>query len=130
MRKLLLTFLAVFYLGVSSGATVHFHYCMDELVNWGLSSTKGDACSNCGMPKKDSKSCCKEEAKQAKLEKSDAASQAKIQFKQPLIHIDLLPGFRLESFDVVQTVRRSSLSNAPPVDSSVPVFVKNCTYRI
>jgi hypothetical protein len=51
MKRTLLTILAIFYLGVSSGATVHFHYCMGELVSWGLAKQAGKVCDFCGMSK-------------------------------------------------------------------------------
>ncbi|WP_200864732.1 hypothetical protein [Arcticibacter svalbardensis] len=36
MKKFFVTLFVVFYLGVSSGATMHFHYCMGQLVDMGL----------------------------------------------------------------------------------------------
>jgi hypothetical protein len=76
MKKLIITVLAVFYLGVSSGATVHFHYCMGELIEWGLSndSSEGaDDCSNCGMKKGVSEDCCKDQKQELKLKECQKA---------------------------------------------------------
>jgi hypothetical protein len=51
MKKFLVTILAIVYLGSSIGATTHFHYCMDKLVNWDFGQAKKDKCSKCGANK-------------------------------------------------------------------------------
>ncbi|MBK8522228.1 MAG: hypothetical protein IPL54_15650 [Chitinophagaceae bacterium] len=35
-EKFITAILAVLYLGTSSGATIHMHYCMGKLAEWGL----------------------------------------------------------------------------------------------
>lgn len=66
MKRIALTILAFVYITVSSGATVHFHYCMDKLIGWGFTSKSSDKCGSCGMVKKDHKGCCHDEHKTIK----------------------------------------------------------------
>ena len=131
MKKLLITVLAVFYLGVSSGATVHFHYCMGELIEWGLSndSSEGaDDCSNCGMKKGVSEDCCKDQKQELKLKDSQKAPlsnyQAKIFIAEPILYHELqvntLPSISEQYFSVY-TVPRSE---------KTPVFIRNRNFRI
>lgn len=133
MKKILLTILAVFYLGVSSGATVHFHYCMGKLVSWGLEKqSTGKVCEFCGMPKTAAKkkSCCKDTAQQAKVEKSQKVNQAVYKFEQPATAIVLPEFFVNYQLEIPVKITREALSNAPPDGQQIPVFIKNCTYRI
>ena len=71
MKRLLVTILAILYLGTSTGATIHMHYCMGKLVDMKLWHSGRDKCGNCGMKKSKAcaKKCCKDEHKLVKLEK-------------------------------------------------------------
>ena len=131
MKKLLITVLAIFYLGVSSGATVHFHYCMGELIEWGLSndSSEGaDDCSNCGMKKGVSENCCKDQKQELKLKESQKAPlstfNAKILVVEPILYHELL----------VQTLpscsEQHSFVNSVPRTEKTPVFILNRNFRI
>lgn len=52
MKKFLVAILALLYLTTSTGATVHMHYCMGKLIDWGFTHSKKDSCENCGMSKR------------------------------------------------------------------------------
>lgn len=132
MKRILLTILAIFYLGVSSGATVHFHYCMGELVSWGLEKQSRTVCDFCGMPKSESKkkSCCKDVEQKAKVEKSQKVNQAVYKFDQ-LAGLSILPElFVSYQAPVPVKITSTAWSNAPPYEQQIPVYLKNCTYRI
>lgn len=132
MKRILLTILAVFYLGVSSGATVHFHYCMGKLVKWGLERQSAKVCDSCGMPLTASKkkSCCKDVEQKVKVEKSQKANQTIYKFDQVLTAV--LPSALFSNYVVQIPVKitREALSNAPPEGQPIPVYIRNCTYRI
>ncbi len=132
MKRTLLTILAIFYLGVSSGASMHFHYCMGELVSWGLAKQSAKVCDFCGMPKTsdDKKSCCKDVEQQAKVEKSQKASQVVYKFES--VSSAILQPELYSNYQALIPVRitREALSNAPPSGQPIPVYQKNCTYRI
>lgn len=134
MKRTLLTILAVFYLGVSSGATLHFHYCMGELVSWGFDQQNKDICGLCGMPKGKSKSktksCCEDEKQQPKVDKSQKANTPVYEFNAALSAVILPSLFVNYKPEIPVKITREALSNAPPDGNKIPVFLKNCTYRI
>jgi len=132
MKRTLLTILAIFYLGISSGATMHFHYCMGELVSWGLAKPTAKVCDYCGMPKAAAKkkSCCKDLTQQAKVEKSQKASQTVYKFEQLSAMVILPQPYASYQAPVPLKITREALSNAPPDQDDLPVYLKNCTYRI
>ena len=64
MKKAVVAILACLYLLVSTGATIHTHYCMGKLVDWGLSTKSTGKCSKCGMVKTKAdtdKGCCNDD---------------------------------------------------------------------
>lgn len=131
MKKLLITVLAVFYLGVSSGATVHFHYCMGELIEWGLSnntSEGADDCSNCGIKKGVSENCCKDQKQELKLKESQKAPlslyQAKIFVVEPILYHE----FQVKTLSPIS--EQHSFINAVPRTGKTSVFIRNCNFRI
>lgn len=131
MKKFIITLFAVFYLGVSSGATVHFHYCMGQLIEWGLSEDARDNagnCSNCGMKKGASEDCCKDQKQELKVKDSRKAPvisfQAKIFALEPQIFSEL----QEVTFSTVKELL--PLSNAPPRTEKTAVFIRNCNFRI
>ncbi|WP_222538512.1 HYC_CC_PP family protein [Pedobacter polysacchareus] len=132
MKKTLLTIIALFYLGISSGSTLHFHYCMGELVSWGLEKQSAALCELCGMPKSQSKgkSCCQDQQQETKVDQSQTASQHVFQFNPPIQAIIPAVFFLDYAVEVPVKMTREALSNAPPDGLKVPVFLKNCTYRI
>ncbi|MBC8984396.1 hypothetical protein H9X96_01250 [Pedobacter sp. N36a] len=132
MKKTLLTIIAMFYLGISSGSTLHFHYCMGELVSWGLEKQSAELCEFCGMPKSPSKgkSCCEDQQQETKVDQSQTASQQVYQFNPPFQAIIPAVFFLDYAVELPVKITREALSNAPPDGLKVPVFLKNCTYRI
>ncbi|SHG63471.1 HYC_CC_PP family protein [Pedobacter caeni] len=134
MKRTLLTILAVFYLGVSSGATLHFHYCMGELVSWGLDQQDKEICGFCGMPKgtpkAKAKSCCEDEKQQPKVDKSQKANVPVYEFNAASSAVILPSLFVNYKLEIPVKITREALSNAPPDGNKIPVFLKNCTYRI
>jgi len=132
MKRALLTILAIFYLGVSSGAAVHFHYCMDKLVSWSMTKQSGKLCDFCKMPLAESKkkSCCKDVKHEVKVENSQKVNPTVYKFDQsstPLLSPELFVSYQVT---VPVKIIREALSNAPPDRQRVPVYLKNCTYRI
>ena len=132
MKRLLLTLLTVFYLGTSSGAVVHLHYCMGELVNLSLTKSEQSTCGVCGMTKTESSknSCCKDDSKEVKLDQSKKTNQFVYSFKQvPAI---VISNFKSDVYHLALSAQQvqTVYSNAPPERLSVPVFIRNCTYKI
>ena len=131
MKKLLITFLAVFYLGVSSGATVHFHYCMGQYIDWGFSNEKTDNaenCSNCGMSISKSEDCCKDN--QLKFKVKDSLKVTVIAYHAKMLVIDpgTFPDFIETSVPFVKEF--NPYSHPVPRTQKTPVFLRNCNFRI
>lgn len=131
MKKLIITFLAIFYLGISSGATVHFHYCMGELIDWGFTDNPKEStedCINCGMKKGVSRDCCKEQKQEFKLKEAQKTAINTIQAKV----FTLLP---ISFPNYTQTLRESQqvlipVNYAPPRIQKTAVFILNNNFRI
>lgn len=134
MKKFAVSILAVLYLGLSSGATIHFHYCMGRLIGSSLvnNSAASDKCNKCGMPKKENgKSCCKDEFRNLKIEKDQNVNTGNIQ------SIKLAKTAVVSKFIEYTPLSKHSLSNfinissnAPPEKSNVPVYLRNRVFRI
>jgi len=130
MKRILVTILAIFYLGVSSGATLQFHYCMGKLVDWELSSKISEKCDKCGMKKGSTKDCCKTSEKQFKVDNSHKASGNDFLLKVSTTDL-LFSGYALNNQIVVfSNTSDHPFANAPPGLSDVSVFLRNCNFRI
>lgn len=130
MKKVLITVLAVFYLGVSSGTTVYFHYCMEQLVNVGLGHAKSSKCSNCGMERTASKECCKDKHQQLKIEQAQNTAQSNLLLKQlPISALSQqLALFIVQA--VPSSIEEHPISHSPPHTEKLPLFIQNRTFRI
>jgi len=77
LKKVAVILLFLVYGSASVGATVHLHYCMNELSGWSLASHEGEKCGKCGMKGPIKDGCCKDEQKHFKLntdhQKADVA---------------------------------------------------------
>lgn len=130
MKKFIVTLLAVLYLGVSSGATVHFHYCMGRLVEWGFSVKKSDTCSKCGMHKQTAKKCCNEQSKQLKVDNAQQVSVSHIVFQQvPVILPDDMP--RPDALVMLPIFSKTIVIHGPPPEGvRESLYLLNRTFRI
>ncbi|WP_074964082.1 HYC_CC_PP family protein [Pedobacter antarcticus] len=132
MKKTLLIFLAVFYFGISQGATVYLHYCMGELVQMGMIESQSPSCDFCGMTSKQAKekTCCEKETKLLKVDESQKTVPSHFQFEQaPAIVLKTIT-WQTKNVIIPIELGKASLSNAPPQKQDIPVFIRNCTYRI
>lgn len=130
MKRFIVTILAVFYLGVTSGATVYFHYCMGRLVETGLASKESQKCGKCGMDAESSKSCCKHESKQVKIDSAQKLVDYSLEFKSINSHVDGKGYLALPEIYISTVTEEQPLVNAPPGTDSTPVFIRNCNFRI
>jgi len=133
MKKIIVAILAVLYLGSSSGATIHLHYCMGRLVDLSFSfyEKEKEKCNKCGMKNfKDKKGCCKNEYKQVKIEKDQKTSQCIWQFTKTITGISpaALPAcaFSPEFFPEAYYPN----NHAPPRAVDTPIYICNCVFRI
>lgn len=132
MKKFLGVILAVFYLGVSSGANVHFHHCMGQLVEWGLSSTKTEGssrCKKCGMSADSENDCCKHQSKEAKVDKVQKTAENYFHFELQATELkSAFPNSDLPSYSFL--TEAYPLSNSPPLAAHTPTYLRVCNFRI
>ncbi|MEO3404150.1 hypothetical protein AAFN85_09620 [Mucilaginibacter sp. CAU 1740] len=131
-KKLFITFLTVLYLGVSSGATLHYQYCMGRLVRVVLWHSDTDPkCRTCGMRKemKAAKKCCTDQHQQLKSEKSVPVTYSHISLglSAALLPVALFPLMANSQFSLAISY---PVNHAPPPQARIPVFLRNCTFRI
>ena len=137
MKRFVASILAVLYLSTSMGATVHFHYCMNRLVGWGLVDGESKFCESCGMAKKTvmdgcsvgMKDCCHDEHKQFQSDRAQKPVQSWVEW-------NLTPAVTVPAYIewnepvVVSPSQVHPLGNGPPIEGKVPVFLRNSTFRI
>jgi len=137
MKKVLATILAIIYLSTSMGATIHLHYCMGKLVAWGLLDHSAKNCTSCGMqnmPAEGSKvckkDCCRDEHRQIKTDKDQKLDQSSLEFAK------IIPSVAILSFNtwtdpfIASPVRTLPPVKGPPLITGIPVFLRNCNFRI
>ncbi|MFN4315327.1 MAG: HYC_CC_PP family protein [Chitinophagaceae bacterium] len=129
--KFVVTILAFIYLTASVGTTIHFHYCMDKLVNAGLWHNNDKKCGKCGMDKshEGNKGCCKDEHKQLKLE-NDHKGVSTYQLTELASVLLPVPLFELPHINLPTVTEQNPLSHAPPRRGDIAVYIQNCVFRI
>jgi hypothetical protein len=132
MKKILAAILAVIYLGTSTGATVHMHYCMGKLADWGLGHNKSKTCGECGMEKSEEKDngCCKDEHKFVKNDGDQKIAEAGFQMMQ-LASVALPVSFvEIPDNNFSSVTEENPISHAPPRSTGVAVYILNRTFLI
>jgi hypothetical protein len=128
MKKLLVSIIAVLYLGTSIGATVNLHYCMGRLVNWDFSHKEHRTCGKCGMEKATKSGCCEDKYKVLQVEKDHKAGSTYQSMQPPAIeHTAIYPSF---SSVVITTLSEEQPVSKGPPRSLVPVHIRLCVFRI
>jgi hypothetical protein len=130
MKKILATILAFMYLTVSTGATIHLHYCMGKLISWDLSHQEKSKCSTCGMDKKDHKGCCKDEHKILQVDKDQKTTDLSFQFHAFSHDAIAANHVYLPFAPIFSPVIENPVSHGPPQSGAIPIFVLNCNFRI
>lgn len=131
MKQFIAVIIAILYMGSTTGATLHMHYCMGKLVDSGLWHNESKTCGKCGMHKdKEAKDgCCKDEHKQVKLETDHKAATG--YFLSQLFTIGApATFFELPAIDLPSIAEKNPVSNAPPRSTGIAVYIRNCVFRI
>ena len=132
MKKYIIFILAFLYLGLSTGATVHMHFCMGKLVGSSLwHNAISDLCSKCCMQKKASNNkCCKDEHKIVKIEQDQNVSIA-VDHLVDLTAIEIESNnFIISEIFISSLIEKTSLSSAPLLWFKIPIYIRNCVFRI
>jgi hypothetical protein len=132
MKKFIVSILAILYLGTSTGATFHMHYCMGKLADWGLGHNKSKTCGECGMEKSDEKDngCCKDELKFVKNDSDQKINEVGIQMMQLVSTAMPQSFFEVPAKHISSITEENPISHAPPRSSGIAVYILNRTFLI
>lgn len=119
------------YLGLSSGITVHLHYCMGKLSEWSLLESKDESCGKCGMEKKstEARGCCDDDAKYVKLQQ-DHKQASELLFSTPLPPAVTIEFPEIPSPSWVTAATLIPYSNAPPRSPKQARFIVIGSIRV
>jgi hypothetical protein len=132
LKKGLFLILSIIYFITSTGADLHYHYCMGKLADWSVWSQNDEKkCSKCGMDKNDegNNGCCKDEHKWFKIEDDQKAN---FQLESPTLSSTEINQISGCTFSRVLTgiSKLHPISNAPPRKNDIAVFILNHNFRI
>lgn len=132
MKKLVTLILALIYLGSSTGATVHLHYCMGKLADWGLGHQQSESCGTCGMDQSSSEDsgCCKDEHKFIKSDPDQKLVEAGLQLMQLAAVSISLDHFMIPAPAITVLAEEQPVSNAPPRKNTPDLYLLNRAFLI
>ena len=129
MKKFVVLLLLLVYGSATMGATIHVHYCMNQLVGWSLIDSNDHPCQTCGMEKKGS--CCKDSKAQIKLaadqQKSESSASANFNSYQFCLFPIVSDYLQIAS---TEPEARQLISRPPPLlpYSASPEFL--CVFKV
>lgn len=113
---------------VSSGFAMEIHYCMGKREGVDFYKTAEDKCSRCGMKEKKG-GCCNDEHRFYKL--ADAHKNVFNNYTATISPVALIHEIIPFSIHFLSPGIINALPNkAPPGDPAIPIFLKNCVFRI
>ena len=125
MKKILATILAFVYISTSTGATVHMHYCMGKLAEWGFGHVNSNACGQCGMDKNDRSNdgCCDNELTFIKNDNDQKA--AEFCFQLINTQVVTLPAAYTQAIflPVISITESNLLINTAPRNGDIAVYL-------
>lgn len=132
MKKFLAFILTIFYLASTTGATVHMHYCMGEMVNKSFWHNDEKECSRCGMEKtgEDDNGCCKDEQQQFKIDNEHKITETSFHATQQDAVLSPLYFEKPQAFHFIPVNEAHPASNAPPGSGSIPIYKRNGVFLI
>lgn len=131
MKRITAFILIILYLGTSTGATMHFHYCMGERAGSSIWGGNEKNCGNCGMENEEgaTSGCCKDEIHWIKLDDDQKASSTVIEIPRCLTeHYDIPDLTLIATCSVLRPALPESTS--PLRSPQSPAYLLNCIFRI
>lgn len=132
VKRIFVVILSILYITSTTGATLHMHYCMGKLADWGLGHKSSEKCSKCGMVKKNKKGndCCKDEHKFLKND-ADQKTAETVSRLITVLWVAVPASFVEMSFnDFTSLTVENPASNAPPRSMGTAIYIRNCTFLI
>ena len=126
MKRILVTILAIIYLGVSSGVAMTINYCFGKLSSIDIFHHTGK-CSKCGM--KTNGGCCTQEFKIVKLTDSHKLVSNDLNISVPVVIIN--NSNSIFNSNIFSSTITSDLKNhSPPLYQGVPLNILYRVFRI
>ncbi|MGN6617981.1 MAG: HYC_CC_PP family protein [Ilyomonas sp.] len=126
MNRIVALFLAIMYMGTTSGMVMNVHYCMGKVASVDIDNFNA-VCNKCG--EKQQPNCCGTETKVVKLNETHNQSINSFELKAPVAHTTTF--FDTDFAATVHTGSgKSVMANAPPLLSPPRFFIKNCVFRV
>lgn len=131
MKKFLVTILAFVYISSSTGAIVQMQYCLGSLAAAGCCNQKTNTCDQFGREKSRQKNvdCCKGVCKYLKIQ-SQVANSSGFHLIRPVSPALPVFFFDMTSVDISVLPAENPTSHAPPKDSGVAAYIRNCVFLI
>ncbi|WP_407524565.1 hypothetical protein PDL71_01820 [Lacibacter sp. MH-610] len=133
MKKFIAAILAFLFLASSTGATVHMHYCMGKLADWGLTSESNSSCGKCGMEKSsenENDGCCKDEQKFVKNTADQKIAETSFEFKTAFSEAVVHSYPELPALQITSITEEYPFSHAPPRTQGVAAYILNQAFLI
>ena len=132
MKKFLIAIVALLYMSASTGATLHLHYCMGKLADWGLSHNKSGKCGRCGMEKTEEKDngCCMDEQKFFKNDTEQKTTEHDFYRIQLITLANPASYIKIPALLFSLITDEDSVTHPPPRQNSLAVYIRNCVFLI
>jgi hypothetical protein len=132
LKKVLFFILSIIYFTTSTGADIHFHYCMGNLADWSIWIRKEEKeCGKCGMIKeKSSNGCCTDEHKWIKIQDEQKNATGSYLFNLMAIAEPIAPCLISSVIDIPQINEILPGSHAPPIVGKIALYKINSIFLI
>jgi len=119
-------------MGTSIGATMHMHYCMGKFSGWSLSIIESTSCPECGMKKVliKAKGCCSDEQQTIKTTTDQRVAETSFQAIYSIAGTIPSAFVAAPAAHVISVTEANPLTNGPPQDISVAIYIRNRVFRI
>ncbi len=130
MKKLIATISILCYFAATCGIIMNFHYCMNRLASVHLFETSAKYCANCGMETHQSKGCCKDEVKIAKLQQDQNKIPVVLYTLPALEQEFIIPSEFISAAFINISIQRHFHNHSPPLLSEQDTYLQNGVFRI
>lgn len=129
MKKVLAFISLVVYMCVSTGFAVSTHYCMNKQRSVELGAVQKDFCEKCGMLKKESHGCCRDEIKVVKLQQDTQVAKLLLPSFNLALPVAFTSAHLLTPFYNFSQ-QPIALAFSPPLLHENDLCVDHCVFRI
>lgn len=130
MKKVIVSIVLACYLLVSTGVVINYHYCMKRLASTQLFGSEKKYCGKCGMHKKTSNGCCRDEVKVFKL----TTDQNSLTYDMPSIaaidELMITPSEFIAALSYNINEQKHFHNHSPPLLSAQDTYLQINVFRI